>query len=239
MTGAPSLRVASYNIRKAIGLDRRRDPTRVLEVLRTLDADIIALQEADRRLGDRPSALPRDVLASDLGYQVADLARTAVSLGWHGNAILVRRGLTILATHHIELPALEPRGAVLVEIATAIGPVQILGTHLGLLRPWRQRQLARIRSALDGPRVARSLVLGDLNEWSRTKGLEILDAAFDMIEPGASFPAWRPVATLDRIAVGSELACLGSGVLAEGPARVASDHLPVWAEISARQTPAP
>ena len=50
------LRIASYNIRKAKGLDRRRDPGRILRVLNGLDADVIALQEADRRLGARPSA---------------------------------------------------------------------------------------------------------------------------------------------------------------------------------------
>ena len=42
------IRVASYNMRKAIGTDRRRRPERTLEVLKELDADVIALQEADR-----------------------------------------------------------------------------------------------------------------------------------------------------------------------------------------------
>ena len=37
------IKVASYNMRKGIGLDRRRDPGRVLSVLRELDADIIRL----------------------------------------------------------------------------------------------------------------------------------------------------------------------------------------------------
>ena len=41
--------VASYNMRKAIGLDRRRDPQRVLDVLHQIDADVVALQEADKR----------------------------------------------------------------------------------------------------------------------------------------------------------------------------------------------
>ncbi|MGE3746289.1 MAG: endonuclease/exonuclease/phosphatase family protein, partial [Sphingomonadaceae bacterium] len=53
-----SLSVASYNIRKAIGLDRRRRPERILDVIAELDADIVALQEADRRFGARVSALP-------------------------------------------------------------------------------------------------------------------------------------------------------------------------------------
>jgi endonuclease/exonuclease/phosphatase family metal-dependent hydrolase len=39
--------VASYNIRKAVGLDRRRDPGRIIAILAEIDADIVALQEAD------------------------------------------------------------------------------------------------------------------------------------------------------------------------------------------------
>jgi len=43
------LRLASYNIHKALGTDGRRDPGRVLEVVNALGADVVALQEADRR----------------------------------------------------------------------------------------------------------------------------------------------------------------------------------------------
>ena len=56
---AMELTFASYNIHKAVGLDRRRDPDRIINVLREIDADVIALQEADRRFGQRASVLPR------------------------------------------------------------------------------------------------------------------------------------------------------------------------------------
>ena len=58
---AAMIRVASYNMRKAIGTDRRRDPQRVLDVLHEIDADVVALQEADRRVGGRASALRPDL----------------------------------------------------------------------------------------------------------------------------------------------------------------------------------
>ena len=45
------LRLASYNIQKAVGLDFRRDPGRILEVINGLGADIVALQEVDKRPG--------------------------------------------------------------------------------------------------------------------------------------------------------------------------------------------
>jgi endonuclease/exonuclease/phosphatase family metal-dependent hydrolase len=59
-----TITVASYNMRKAIGTDRRRDPHRVLEVLREIEADVVALQEADRRFGGRASAVPHELIDS-------------------------------------------------------------------------------------------------------------------------------------------------------------------------------
>ncbi|MFM7445372.1 MAG: endonuclease/exonuclease/phosphatase family protein, partial [Tabrizicola sp.] len=79
----PSLRVASWNIHKAVGTDRRRDADRVLAGIAALQADIVALQEADRRLGDRPSTLPRDRIRAATSLEPLPIGRNAVSLGWH------------------------------------------------------------------------------------------------------------------------------------------------------------
>src|SRR5215218_1173757 len=59
---APTITVASYNMRKAVGLDRRRNPRRILEVLQEIDADVVALQEADKRIGGRGSAVPHELI---------------------------------------------------------------------------------------------------------------------------------------------------------------------------------
>jgi endonuclease/exonuclease/phosphatase family metal-dependent hydrolase len=40
-----TLRVATYNIHRCRGLDRRTDPSRVADVVASLEADVIALQE--------------------------------------------------------------------------------------------------------------------------------------------------------------------------------------------------
>ena len=87
---------ASYNIRKAVGLDRRRDPERILSVLREIDADVVALQEADRRFGRRMSALPLDAIHTSTDYVPVPLSMKPDSLGWHGNALLVRKGIGLL-----------------------------------------------------------------------------------------------------------------------------------------------
>ncbi len=93
------------------GTDGRRDADRILTVLHEVDADIVALQEVDRRFGRRASVLPR-LLVEEQGYQIVPLSMRPDSMGWHGNALLVRRGIEILEAEPIHLPTLEPRGAV-------------------------------------------------------------------------------------------------------------------------------
>ena len=220
------LRLASYNIRKAVGRDRRRDPARILHVINEIGADVVLLQEADRRLGARPSAIPRALIERETDFEVAPLARNDVSLGWHGNAVLVRRALDISETRHFDLPGLEPRGAVFVDL----GKLSIVGTHLGLLRTWRHRQMSAILRHV-GPRTGRTVIAGDFNEWSDIRGCEPWEHAFTILYPGRSFPTLRPVASLDGLAFGAEVSVAAQGVLRSGAAGVASDHFPIWADI--------
>ena len=221
------LKLVSYNIRKAIGLDRRRDPRRTIDVINRLEADVVILQEADRRLGQRPSALPRGILASETDLVPVPLAENNVSLGSHGNTILVRKGLAFSAAERLELPGLEPRGAVSVEIE---GRLKLVGTHLGLLRRYRHQQMRELAQKLAKTPLP-TAVLGDFNEWSPKRGFEPLEVDFDVHSPGNSFHASRPVACLDRIAISPGIEIRDSGVVQTGLAKVASDHLPIWVDI--------
>ncbi|WP_341368126.1 endonuclease/exonuclease/phosphatase family protein [Yoonia sp. BS5-3] len=218
-------RIASYNIRKAKGLDRKRDQLRILQVINGLDADVIALQEADHRLGQRPSALCPSLIAAETDFAVVPAARNEVSLGWHGNAVLIRNDLHHGSITHIALPGLEPRGALRVEL----GGISLIATHLGLMRRHRIHQLRAIAKQLTGAK--RSIVAGDFNEWSPKKGLDALQG-FEIHAPGHSFHAARPIAALDRIAVSDGLTVTAAGVVKDGPAKRASDHLPIWADIA-------
>ncbi|MAM60188.1 endonuclease/exonuclease/phosphatase family protein [Maritimibacter sp. UBA3975] len=222
------MKLASYNIRKAVGRDRRRDPGRVIEVIISLGADIVVLQEADRRLGPRPAALPARMIAEHTDLIPAPLAVNDVSLGWHGNAVLVRRGLAVTDVARFELPSLEPRGAVSVEIE---GRFRVTGAHLALMRRYRHQQLRELHRVLK-PHDLPMVVTGDFNEWSLRRGMEELSRGFHLHAPGASYPTMRPVAHLDRFALSHDLELTRSGVLASEIARMASDHLPVWAEVS-------
>ncbi|MDJ0630306.1 MAG: endonuclease/exonuclease/phosphatase family protein [Rhodobacter sp.] len=221
------MRLASYNIRKCIGLDRRRDPARILQVINGIGADVVALQEADKRLGARPAALPREMVESETDFRPVALDETGVSLGFHGNALLVRKDLAVTRSQRIDLPGTEPRGAVSVEIG---GRVRVVGVHLGLLRRDRRRQLAAVEDQVND--ALPTAILGDFNEWRARRGLEALHFGFSVHAPGRSFHAARPVAALDRIALSRHLELRDAGVVENRPARVASDHLPIWADVA-------
>jgi endonuclease/exonuclease/phosphatase family metal-dependent hydrolase len=221
------MRLASYNIRKAVGLDRRRDPARILDVVNHIGADVIVLQEADKRLGPRPTALPRQMIADHTDYVPVALAMNDVSIGWHGNAILVRKGIVVSDPQRIILPGLEPRGAVSAVIDSRI---RIVGVHLGLMRRNRHGQLRSIRKALEHC-THPTAVLGDFNEWSPHAGLEEFQDHFHMVTPGKSFHASRPVAALDRVGLSPGIEIRTGGVIETQLSKVASDHLPVWVEI--------
>jgi endonuclease/exonuclease/phosphatase family metal-dependent hydrolase len=227
------IRVASYNIRKAIGADRRRRPERTIEVLNELGADVIALQEADRRFGSRASAIPVQLLEEHSDYRPVPFDTRAGSIGWHGNALLVRKSVEILERHLFDLPSLEPRGAVLADVRVDGHLLRVVGMHLDLSGLWRRRQANAILSHLAERSGNPSTVLmGDLNEWSVQGGcLRDFGADHHFAPCGRSFHARRPIAMLDRIMVTHDLEIVDSGAHGSAIARRASDHLPIWAQL--------
>ncbi|WP_300973204.1 endonuclease/exonuclease/phosphatase family protein [Sphingomonas sp. LHG3406-1] len=250
-----SLTLATYNMRKAVGLDRRRDSHRILRVLEEVGADIVALQEADRRVGGRASAVPHELWEGHSPYRPVPIgvknrrmldgmpkvgARVdewlkvdTRNIGWHGNAILVKPHIGVLDIAALDLPMLEPRGAVLAELLVGDRPIRIVGLHLDLSGLWRRRQMKAIRAAIDArPQKMPTVLMGDTNEWRATAAcLRDFETGFQICAPGPSFHARRPVAVLDRIFVDRTLSIEESGVHHSELARVASDHLPVWARV--------
>lgn len=214
-----------------MGLDRRRDPERIVSVLRELHADVIALQEADRRIGAREAVLPRH-LFDESPWRVAHVARRAQSMGWHGNAILVRRDLEITECRALDLPTLEPRGAACAVIGSGADRVRVIGTHLdlsGLRRREQVRSLLRFASEHDD---MPAVILGDFNQWGHTTGaMREFGPDWGLIAPGPSYPSRAPLARLDRIVHSRNLRCHGSSVHHSALAAVASDHLPIHADL--------
>ena len=223
-----TLRIASYNLHKCRGLTGPHAPERNLQVIADLNPDIITLQEVDFRFGARPEALPRTLIEKMTGLVPMQMRTTGeTSLGWHGQAVLLRPELARDAVmRRLPLPGIEPRGA----LALRAAGLTLIGVHLGLARSSRRRQLARLAgkaSRLAGDAV---MLMGDFNEWREDRGLESLET-LRVVAPGPSYPAPVPRLQLDRIAVSHSIEILRVGVADTPLARQASDHLPIWAEI--------
>ena len=243
-------------MRKAIGTDRKRNPGRVLAVLKEIDADVVALQEADKRFGGRASAVPHELIDGHGMYKpvVFGVRHSRVlekipgglhaerllkldtrNIGWHGNALLVKRHVEVMDVAALELPTLEPRGAVLAELLIGDRPLRVIGMHLDLSGLWRRRQMQAILKTIESrPHRMPTVLMGDTNEWRAAGGcLTDLGPSFRIAPTGPSFHSRHPVAALDRIIVHCDLRIEAAGVHLSQSARRASDHLPIWARLSA------
>jgi endonuclease/exonuclease/phosphatase family metal-dependent hydrolase len=224
------LTFASYNIHKAVGVDGKRDPDRIIRVLHELAADVVALQEADRRFGQREAVLPRALL-EEAHWQVVPVSERARSIGWHGNALLVRRGIEVLEADRIALPALEPRGAVRARLALDAREFCVAGMHLDLSGLLRRRQIGTVCQAMAG--AGACVLLGDLNEWATRGGaLAAFAHGWQVLAPGRSFPGTRPLAQLDRVVHSAHWRVEECHVHHSALAVAASDHLPVRARLT-------
>lgn len=230
----PGMLVASYNVHKCVGVDGRFDPERICRVIHEIGADVIALQEADKRFGNRDGLLDLQRLEHETGLVPVPISGLAKAHGWHGNVVLFRQGL-VRDVHQIRLPGLEPRGALVTDIDLDEGvEIRIIAAHLGLLR-WSRAQQARMIVELMNNRDERpTLLLGDLNEWrlGNRSSLNTLHPAFGPLPPAVpSFPSGLPLLALDRIIANRQ--GLVSAIEAHDTplARIASDHLPLKAVI--------
>jgi endonuclease/exonuclease/phosphatase family metal-dependent hydrolase len=227
------LKFASYNIHKGIGLDRRRDPDRIIAVLREIDADVVALQEADRRFGSRKSVLPLASLDDHTPYQAVPLGGRPQSIGWHGNALLVRRGIEVAEADVVPLPTLEPRGAIRADLIAGGKRVRVAGMHLDLSGLRRRQQVRSILGHIDEcDGDIPTVLMGDLNEWAMHGGcLREFHHSWRILNCGRSFPSRRPVAQLDRIVISPGWRIIESRVHHSALAARGSDHLPIYARL--------
>ena len=180
-------------------------------------------------MGTRPTALPRDQIAARTGLEPLPVGSNAASIGWHGNAILVRPGIRLVGLERLTLPGVEPRGAVIADL-DAEAPLRVVAVHLGLLRMARRRQLDALREAVLRRPPRPTVILGDFNEYSLRVGLGRLVRSFRLLPPAATFPSRMPRLALDRMAYSHDL-LLEPIEVPKRKGTQASDHLPLLAQM--------
>ena len=225
-----SVRIASYNVHGYVGSDGKRDVPRVARVLRSLDAEVIALQEVDFEPGAREPQ-PLELLAELAGFRAycAPINRHGLPFG---NALFTR--LPALSTRRICLayPLREPRTALEVVLETGARPLRVIATHLGLRPVERRFQVRKILEHVSGDEHSVTVLLGDFNEWFLMgRPLRWLHARFGRGPAVLTYPARFPLLALDRIWVHPREALARFDTHRSPEARSASDHLPVVAQL--------
>jgi len=173
------LSVASYNIHRCVGVDGRRDPLRIAQVIRELDADIVGLQEVHSRVTEDEQAHQLDFLADATGLRAIPGHTLYRHDGHYGNALLTNATILVGRPFDLSVPGHEPRGVIDAEIDIAGENLRVIVTHLGLWPAERRLQVKRLLTILDEEPSRLIVMLGDINEWlPRARSLRWLQAYF-------------------------------------------------------------
>jgi endonuclease/exonuclease/phosphatase family metal-dependent hydrolase len=224
-----SVRVATYNVHRAVGTDGRTDPERILAVLREIDADVYALQEVEAH--DEGA----DMLAwlgKQLGFHSVPGTTLKRKDGHFGNGLLSRFPIRSRRLTDLSWRGREPRGAIAIDIDCSGSELRVVATHLGLRPAERRDQVQQLLHLFRERPDDHSVLLGDLNEWFLWgRPLRRLHRHFRETPSPATFPSFMPVLALDRIWAHPR-AMLARLLVHRTPlARRASDHLPLVAEL--------
>ena len=141
-------RVLTYNIHRAIGVDRRFRPERITRVIGSYEPDIVFLQEVDDGVPrSREMDLARD-MADTLGYpHVAVGHNVTLRKGRYGNATLSRHPILLERNIDLTIGSSKRRGCqyTAISLAGLAGRphrLEAFNLHLGLS--------ARERAGSDG-----------------------------------------------------------------------------------------
>jgi endonuclease/exonuclease/phosphatase family metal-dependent hydrolase len=224
------LRIATYNIHRCVGNDGMESCERIAGVLKQINADVTALQEVAFS-----SNGPVDVLM-DLARSVGGEAIPGPTLleekGHYGNAVVTRMAPATVERLDISVPGREPRGVLKVAFGAKGRSLRIVATHLGLRPGERRYQMRRLLTMLDDHKDGVTIVLGDFNEWFNwARPLRWLTRRLGGSPSPATFPSRRPLLPLDRIWVHPAEKLINLYSHRSATAAVASDHLPLVAEI--------
>jgi len=243
-------RVLSYNIHRAIGVDRRFRPERIVAIIDNYKPDLVLLQEVDEGAPrSRELDLAHELaVALNLPYHAVG-HNVTLRKGRYGNATLSR--FPILSERNIDLTIdlWKRRGCQ--HTAISLAPdgrhsrtLDVFNLHLGLSAGQRARQvelLARSGEMTALAPDAACLVGGDFNDWRSllvpflTGGMNFRSATDSSTgRPLRTYPSFFPRGPLDRIYYRGPLHLLHATRCRLQLSRLASDHLPIVADFEVR-----
>jgi endonuclease/exonuclease/phosphatase family metal-dependent hydrolase len=244
------LRAMTYNIHSCVGMDKKVVPERIAKVIGESDPDIVALQEVDHGIPRTHYQDQAKLLGEMLNMEAFFFPVVNSGHQKYGLAVLSR--FNYLDVHYDWLPTLYPqlklnlqkRGCIRTTLETPAGAVLFFNTHLGLYRLERRRQLRALLgenwlAALPQLQTAPVIFCGDLNAGSLSpvyRGLsrsmtDVQRAPSNPHRTRATFPSRSPLLRLDHIFVSEHFQTLNVKVPKTHDAQLASDHLPICADL--------
>jgi endonuclease/exonuclease/phosphatase family metal-dependent hydrolase len=234
-----TLRVATYNVHRCRGMDGRTSPSRIADVIRQIEPDVVALQEV---VGAGPSSSGH---AEELG--------ALLGMGWvmaptrhlrgclFGNVVLSRLPIRQHAQYDLSWKTCEPRCAQRVDIAIGDDTLHFYNVHLGTAFLERRHQAGRLAAILHDRRVdTPKVVLGDFNEWMKGLATSMLSERLKSIDlrkhlrRRRTYPGVLPVLHLDHIYYDGQVEVVKLELPRTRLSLMASDHLPLVAELKVK-----
>jgi endonuclease/exonuclease/phosphatase family metal-dependent hydrolase len=231
-----TLRIATYNIHRGRGMDRRLDIGRTAKVIADFGADLIALQEV---VGPGPDGMGQaEEIAARLGMTPV-MAPTRLLRGRpFGNAIVGRFPVTRHERYDISWRDREPRGCQRVDLDVGPGVLHLYNVHLGTALLERRYQATHLARILDMPsRGEPRIMVGDFNEWLKGPATRVLTERLDSLDLRAhlkrrrTYPGFLPLLHLDHIYFRGDVKVVRAELKRTRTALMASDHLPLVAEL--------
>jgi endonuclease/exonuclease/phosphatase family metal-dependent hydrolase len=243
LTSVRNFRLATYNIHKGRGMDGRVRIQRILRVLREVEADIITLQEVINHQERSPEEHQACYLAEQLGlfYSVGETRKHRDAA--YGNVTLSRWKFDRSRNIDLSIAGFEPRGALRTDIRVGQETLHVFNVHLGTAMRERRAQAQlidqRLLKAIDTP--GHRVVMGDFNDWNHGLVTKTLLSEFHLTDLAAhlphtrAYPALLPLVHLDHIYLDHELKIESTRFHRNRLSLMASDHLPLVAEVAFRK----
>jgi endonuclease/exonuclease/phosphatase family metal-dependent hydrolase len=223
-----SLRVATWNVHKCVGIDGVFSPKRIEDIAGEMAVDILAMQEVDKRWKCRSSTMSGQIK----GMKRVILPQTngLNGHGWIGNCFYTSPTVRVENISTVKLPSFEPRGALLMSAQKSDKKIFVIAGHFSLFLAPRKKQIEWAMNVMREVHVTHDFIflMGDMNEWrydtnpsSSLRKLKLNRFHGDALP---TFPSKKPLVGLDRI-------------FSNHPLRLktiqteASDHLPLISEL--------
>ena len=230
------LRIATYNVHRCRGMDRRIVPSRIVEVLRDVDADVIALQEV---VGAGPQGAGQaEEIGAGLGMGWVMNAVRTLRHHQFGNVILSRHPIVHHSQYDLSWRTCEPRNCQRADLDVSGELLHVYNVHLGTAVLERRYQAKRLASFVHDRRVTGpKVILGDFNEWMRGLATKTLSSLFESVDISKhlkrrrTYPGLFPVVHLDHIYYDGPVRVVGVEMPRSRKTLMASDHLPLVANL--------